>query len=60
MCLHSGRRRHVFFPPLWAVLYEALCFGVSVGSLSADEWVCVFVLLVVQLKHPAHGAASVG
>ena len=48
-----------FFSPLWwAVLCEALFFEVSVGSLSADDWVCVFILLVVWLRHPALGAAS--
>ena len=35
-----------------------VCFGVPVGILSADDWVCVFVLLVVWVRHPALGAAS--
>ena len=47
-----------FFPLWWAVLYKALCFEVAVGSLSADIWVCVFVLPVVWLRHPALGVAS--
>ena len=24
--------------------------------LSADDWVCIFVLFVVQMRHPAQGA----
>ena len=35
-----------------------VCFGVLVRILSADDWVHVFVLLVVWVRHPALGAAS--
>ena len=35
-----------------------VCFGVPVGILSADDWVCVFVLLVVWVRHPTMGAAG--
>ena len=31
---------------------------VSVGNLSADDWVCVLVLLVVWVRCPALGAAD--
>ena len=37
---------------------QLVCFGVSVGSLSADDWVFVFVLLVVWLRHSAVGVAD--
>ena len=30
----------------------------SMGSLSADVWVYVFVLLVFWVRHPSLGAAS--
>ena len=30
----------------------------SVGSLSANDWVCIPVLLVVWVRHPALGDAS--
>ena len=36
---------------LWARLSEVL-------SLSADEWVCIFLLFVVWMWHPAHGDAQ--
>ena len=26
--------------------------------LSADDWVCIFVLFVVQMRHPAQGATG--
>ena len=26
--------------------------------LSVDEWVCIFVLFVVRIRHPAQGAAG--
>ena len=26
--------------------------------LFADDWVCIFVLFVVQMRHPAQGAAG--
>ena len=32
--------------------------GVSVGSLSADDWVCVFVMLLIWVRHPALCVAS--
>ena len=35
-----------------------LHFGVSVGSLYANDWVCVLVLLVVWVRHPVLGAAD--
>lgn len=45
----------VFFSLQWTVLFQLVCFGVSVGSLSADDWVSVFVLLVVWLRNSAVG-----
>ena len=38
-----------FVSPLMGMLGE-------VGILSADDWVHVFVLLAVQMRHPARGA----
>ena len=35
-----------------------VCFKVFVGSLSADDLVCVFVLHVVWVRRPALGAAG--
>ena len=35
-----------------------LCFGVCVGSLSADDWVCVLVLLVACVRCPVLGDAG--
>ena len=26
--------------------------------LSADDWACIFVLFVVQMRRPAHGATG--
>ena len=26
--------------------------------LSADDWVCIFALVVVQMRHPAQGSAG--
>ena len=26
--------------------------------LSADDWVCIFVLFVVKMRHPAQGATG--
>ena len=26
--------------------------------LSADDWVCIFVLFVLQMKHPVQGATG--
>ena len=40
------------------MLCQLVCFGVSVGSLSADDWVSVFVLLVVWLRNSAVGVAD--
>ena len=42
----------------WSGLCELVCFGMSVGVLSADNWICVLVLLVVWLRYPVLGAAS--
>ena len=28
----------------------------EVVILSADDWVCIFILLFVQMRHPAQGA----
>ena len=36
-----------FFPLGWEELNEVVCFGFSVVIMSADVWVCVFVLLIV-------------
>ena len=33
-------------------------FRVPVGTLSADDWVCVSVLLVVWVRRPAAGTAG--
>ena len=30
-----------------------VCFGMSVGILSADDWFCAFALLIVWVRHPA-------
>jgi len=35
-----------------------MCFGVFVGSLSADYWICVPVLFVVWVRYPALGTAN--
>ena len=35
-----------------------ISFGVSVGNLSADDWVCTFVLLVVLVRHPGLAVGS--
>ena len=35
-----------------------LRFGVSMGSLYANDWVCVLVLLVVWVRHPVLGGAD--
>ena len=35
-----------------------MCFGVSVGSLSDDYWICVLVLFVVWVRCPALGTAD--
>jgi len=53
-----------FFCFLCIISSLALCFGlvfyfgVSVGSLYANDWVCVLVLLVVWVRHPVLGAAD--
>ena len=46
----------VSFSLRWTGLFEVVCFGVSVGSLSA--YVYVLVLLVVWARRPALGAAG--
>ena len=50
-CLLSGGRRWVLFL-WWAGVLGCLC------SLSADDCICVPVLLVACVKHPALGAAG--
>ena len=30
----------------------------EVVILSADDWVCIFVLFVVSMRHPAQGASG--
>ena len=35
-----------------------MCFGVFVGSLSDDYWICVLVLFVVWVRCPALGTAD--
>ena len=30
-----------------------VCFGMSAGSLFADDWVCIFALLVIWVRCPA-------
>ena len=48
----------VFFSLQWTVLFQLVCFGVSVGSLSADcTWV---VSLVVCMRHPVWVLLPVG
>ena len=38
-----------------------LCFDMSLGSLSEDDWLCVFLLFFfVWVKGPALGVASRG
>ena len=37
-------------------LCEVVCFGVSGGSLSADDWVCVLTWLLIWVRYPALGA----
>ena len=37
-----------------------LCFDMSLGSLSEDDWLCVFVLFFVWVKGPALGVANRG
>jgi len=39
----------LFVFPLWATLSEVV-------TLSADDWVCAFVLFFVHMRHPAQGA----
>ena len=36
-------------------LCEVVCFGVSGGSLSADDWVCVLTWLLIWVRYPALG-----
>jgi len=47
LCLCSGGEGE-FFPSDGKGLCEVVCFVMSMGrgSLSADDWICVFVLLV--------------
>ena len=46
----------LFFVFLFAFL---LCTGLSeVVILSADNWVCIFVLFVVWMRHPSQGATG--
>jgi len=35
-----------------------VCFGMSVGSLLADDWVCIFALLVIWVRCPTLGATN--
>jgi hypothetical protein len=56
-CLHSSGRRWVFSSLMGRAVWGGV-FGVSMGSLSADVWVYVFVLLVLWVRHPSLGAAS--
>ena len=37
---------------------DRVCFGVSGGSLSADDWVCVLTLLLIWVRRPALGATG--
>ena len=39
---------------------EVVCFEVSVGSLPADDWVCVLFLLAVWVSRPAVLALGTG
>ena len=39
------------------VLMGRVCFEMSVGSLSADYWVCILIFLVVWVRHPTRSAA---
>ena len=56
LCLHSSGRRWVYlFPLQWTGLCEVVWFGMSVGIPSADDWFCVFFLLVVWERRPALG-----
>ena len=41
----------LLFVCLFSPLLEAVI-------LSADDWVCIFVLFVVQMRHTAQGATS--
>ena len=41
----------IFFSLQWAELSE-------VAILSADDWVCIFVLFVVWMRCPAQGATD--
>ena len=47
-----------FFPLCWAGFYQVVDFGVFVSILSADDYVYVFVLLVVWVRCPALDAAG--
>ena len=41
------------------VFVSLLCTGLSeVVILSADNWVCIFVLFVVWMRHPEEGATD--
>ena len=56
-CLHSSARRWVYSSLMGRAMWGGV-FGVSMGSLSADVWVYVFVFLVLWVRHPSLGAAS--
>ena len=44
---------------LFLFFVSLLCTGLSeVVILSADNWVCIFVLFVVWMRHPEEGATD--
>ena len=54
LCSHSGWRSELFF-----VFVFPLCTGLcEVVILSADNWVCIFVLFIVWMRHPAQSDAN--
>lgn len=44
--------------PLEMSYVRIICLGMPVGSLPADYWICVIVLLAVWMRHPGLGAAG--